>query len=282
MSASFNRIVDFAKLLSRVPPWFTLPLAVAAYFVCHHFAVKPVSTVIVGAESAGDAAAMAIVRAIAIVFQFLVPLSLVMSAAMWSKVFFERRHLKRLADRAADADVLAGLSWEAFEQVAAQGFVSMGFEAQLTAEGADGGYDIVLTSPAGRFLVQAKHWREGSVGVDVVRALYGVVQAEGATGGYVVTSGSFTLAAAEFAAGKPIWLYTGKRLRDLLGTGRGAAPTAKVALARSKLPLPADAVTCPLCEGRMVLREARHGQHTGKRFYGCSQFPACAGLRAVD
>ncbi len=282
MSASFNRIVDFAKLLSRVPPWFTLPLAVAAYFVCHHFAVKPVATVVIGAEAAGDAAAMTIVRALAVVFQFLVPLCLVMSAAMWAKDFIERRRLKRLAERAADADVLAGLSWEALERVAAQGFASMGFEAQLTAEGADGGYDIVLTSPAGRFLVQAKHWREGSVGVDVVRALYGVVQAEGATGGYVVTSGSFTLAAAEFATGKPIWLYTGKRLRDLLAAGKGVARIGNVPSDRLKLPLPADAVTCPLCEGRMVLREARRGQYSGKRFYGCSQFPACSGLRAVD
>ncbi|MBP2159086.1 MULTISPECIES: restriction endonuclease [Asticcacaulis] len=282
MSGSFNKVVDFAKLLSRVPPWFTLPMAVAAYFICHHFAVKPVETLVVGAEAAGDAAAFAIIRALAVVFQFLVTLCLMMSAAMWLKSFIERQRLKRLADRAADSGVLAGLSWEAFEQVVAQGFASLGFEAQLTAEGADGGYDIVLNSTAGRFLVQAKHWREASVGVDVVRALYGVAQAENATGAYIVTSGSFTLAASEFAAGKPIWLYTGKRLRDLLAAGKGAAPAGSVSSERLKLPLPADAVTCPLCDGRMVLREARRGSHSGKRFYGCLQFPACSGLRLVD
>lgn len=281
MSGSFNRIVDFAKLLSRLPPWFTLPMAVAAYLLCHHFALAPVASVVLGAEAAGDAAAFAIVRVLAIVFQFLVPLCLLMSAAMWLKAFIERRRLKRVADRAAE-DGLAGLTWSQFEQVAAQGFASMGFEAQLTAEGADGGYDIILTSAAGRFLVQAKHWRDRSVGVDVVRSLYGVVESEKATGGYVVTSGQFTLAASEFAKGKPIWLYTGKRLRDLLAAGRGRAGAGPLELERLRLPVPADAITCPLCESRMVLREARRGQFSGKRFYGCSEYPACSGLRAVD
>lgn len=197
MSGSFNRVIDFAKMLSRLPPWFTLLAAVAAYFICHHFAVAPLAVRVVGAEAAGDVAAFVIVRGLAVVFQFLVPLCLITSATMWLKSFVERRRLKRLADRAVDEDVLTGLSWEAFERVAAQGFASMGFDVQLTADGADGGYDMVLRSPAGTFLVQAKHWRGRSVGVDVVRALYGAVQAERATGGYVVTSGAFTLAASE-------------------------------------------------------------------------------------
>jgi restriction system protein len=282
MSGSFNRIVDFAKVLSRVPPWFTLPLAGAAYFFLHRLAVTPGTGQVVGAEAAGDAAAFAIARALSVVFQFLVPLCLAMSAALWLKGFLQRRQMKRLADAAADGDDLAGLSWEQFEQVCAQGFASMGFDAQLTAAAADGGYDIVLKSTAGTFLVQAKHWRERSVGVDIVRALYGVVQAEGAAGGYVVTSGLFTHAAAEFAAGKPIWLYTGKRLRELLIAGRSASAPGHLDLDRLKLPMPADAVTCPLCDNRMVLREAKRGQHSGKRFYGCSQFPACSGVRAVD
>ena len=282
MSGSFNGIVDFAKAMSRVPPWFTLPAALAAFIVCHHYAGAPVATAIVGADAAGDAAALAVIRALAIVFQFLVPLCLVMSASMWLKAFVERIRLKRLADRSADENVLAGLSWADFERVAAQGFVSMGFDAQLTADGADGGYDIVLKSSAGTFLVQAKHWKARSVGVDVVRAFYGVVEAEKASGGYVVTSGAFTLAATEFVAGKPIWLYTGKRLRDLLVAGRSAVSAGRMDLDRLKLPLPAEAVTCPLCEGRMILRKAKRGQHQGKRFYGCVQYPACSGLRTVD
>ncbi len=282
MSGSFNRIVDVAKALSRVPPWFTLPIAGGTYFVCHHIAVAPATVVVVGAEAAGDAAAFAIVRALAVVFQFLLPLCLTMSAAMWLNGFLERRRLKQLAARAEGEDGLAGLTWSQFEQVAAQGFASMGFDVQLTAEGADGGYDIVLKSSAGRFLVQAKHWRNRSVGVDVVRALYGVVEAEGASGGYIVTSGQFTLAASEFAAGKPIWLYTGNRLRELLVAGRENVTAGHLELERLKMPTPAEAVTCPLCDNRMVLREAKRGQFSGKRFYGCSQFPACSGLRAVD
>jgi restriction system protein len=275
-------MVDLAKVLSRLPPWITLPAAGFAYFVLHHFSLAPVGVVGSGTRAAEDAAAMAIIRALAVVFQFLVPFCLVMAAAMWLADFLQRRRLKRLADRAADGDGLAGLSWEQFEQVAAQGFAAMGFDAQLTADGADGGFDIVLRREGKVFLVQAKHWRDRSVGVDVVRSLYGVLQAEQADGAYVVTSGAFTRAASEFAAGKPLWLYTGKRLRDLLAAGRGAAEAGHLELERLKLPLPADEVTCPLCQGRMILREARRGQHEGKRFYGCSQYPACSGLRAVD
>ncbi len=39
------------------------------------------------------------------------------------------------------------------------------------------------------------------VGVDVVRELYGVMAAKGATGGFVVTSGRFTEDAKAFAQG---------------------------------------------------------------------------------
>jgi len=282
MSGSFSRMVEVAKVLSRLPPWLTVPGGVVTYVACHHFSLVPVGVVGTGAPAAGDAAAMAIVRALAVVFQFLLPFCFAMASAMWTADFVQRRRLKRMADRAADADVLAGLSWEQFETVAAQGFVSIGFDAQLTGEGADGGFDIVLKREGRVFLVQAKHWRDRSVGVDVVRALYGVLQAEGADGAYVVTSGQFTRAAAEFAAGKPLWLYSGKRLRDLLSEGRGRDAAGHLERDRLKLPPPADAVTCPLCEGRMILREAKRGKFSGKRFYGCAQYPACSGLRAVD
>ena len=63
--------------------------------------------------------------------------------------------------------------------------------------GPDGGVDLTLARGDERFLVQCKQWRVQQVGVAVVRELYGVMAAEHAADGYVVTSGSFTRDAKE-------------------------------------------------------------------------------------
>lgn len=36
--------------------------------------------------------------------------------------------------------------------------------------------------------------------------------------------------------------------------------------------------TCPKCGDLMILREAKKGQNTGKRFWGCTKFPECRGI----
>lgn len=273
-------LVDWIRIFSRIPPVVTLPLAIGSFLVCHHFAavaVVPAS----GPAAAADAAALSIVRVAALVFQYLVPFCLVMSAVLWGVGYVERQRHRRLAQASSSPEVLAGLSWSDFEKVVAQGFSTHGFSAQLTAEGGDGGIDIVLERQGQRYLVQAKHWRARSVGVEVVRALYGVVCADGASGGYVVTSGVFTKAASDFAAGKPIWLVSGQRLRNLLAAGRASVP-GRLVLDRLPNPMSDSDIPCPLCERPMVLREAQQGVHQGKRFFGCSGFPGCSGVRAVD
>lgn len=37
--------------------------------------------------------------------------------------------------------------------------------------------------------------------------------------------------------------------------------------------------SCPRCGGSMVLRTAKRGRSPGRRFYGCSNYPACRGTR---
>lgn len=56
--------------------------------------------------------------------------------------------------------------------------------------------------------------------VSTVRELYGVMAAEGATGGFVVTSQRFTNEAGAFAAWRNIQLMDGNALRQLLSEGR--------------------------------------------------------------
>jgi restriction system protein len=54
------------------------------------------------------------------------------------------------------------------------------------------------------------------VGVDIVRELYGVMAARGATGGFVVTSGRFTDEATSFASGRNVNLVDGPKLHGLI------------------------------------------------------------------
>ena len=40
-----------------------------------------------------------------------------------------------------------------------------------------------------------------------------------------------------------------------------------------------QALVCPLCGGRLVLRTAHSGAYAGRQFYGCSNYPSCRYLR---
>lgn len=71
-------------------------------------------------------------------------------------------------------------------------------------------------------LVQCKQWKAQRVGVTIIRELYGVMAASGAVGGFVVTSGTFTQEAKDFAAGRNIDLIDGTELREIIKRVRPA------------------------------------------------------------
>ena len=75
---------------------------------------------------------------------------------------------------------------------------------------------LALLELLSRILVQCKQWRAMKVGVEIVRELYGVMAARGAAGGFVVTSGTFTDAAKEFAEGRNVVLIDGRILLDMI------------------------------------------------------------------
>ena len=104
------------------------------------------------------------------------------------------------------------------------------------------------------------------------------MQKHGAKGAYIVTSGTFTGSAREFARDLPVWLITGQNLRALIHEGMepGSKP-GKLELTPS--PLADGAKTCPDCHGRMILRTASKGANTGQKFWGCSDYPNCSGTR---
>ena len=90
-----------------------------------------------------------------------------------------------------------------FEELIASIFKNQGFSVSLTPEFKDGGFDVVAVqndeyTGESRYLIECKRYsKDNKVGVGIVRSLYGVVVAEEATKGIIVTTSFFTRGAIE-------------------------------------------------------------------------------------
>lgn len=95
----------------------------------------------------------------------------------------------------------------------------MGFVTEITKASSDGGIDIIAYSNkpmiSGKYIIQCKRY-SGYVGEPIIRDLYGVITAERANKGILITTGSFTKAATQFAENKQIELINGYELSKLL------------------------------------------------------------------
>lgn len=165
------------------------------------------------------------------------------------------------------AENIANLSWLQFEHLIAASYRRKGFSAELTAEGADGGIDIVLRERDNVLLVQCKHWNSYQVGVNVARELFGVMHAKGARKAILATSGRLTAEAERFCKENAIYWLDAKRLPTFIDP-RAMPPQAEIAADRDS--------RCPLCGATMVRRTARQSGH---KFWGCVRYPACRGKR---
>jgi restriction system protein len=179
-----------------------------------------------------------------------------------------------LLDRQRDIGTLRTISWQEFEELVGEAYRRKGYAiTESGGGGADGGIDLILRKGGENLLVQCKHWKMDKVGVKVVRELYGVVTAERATGGVVISSGSFTQEAKDFARGKPLKLLDGSELLRFI------EDVQKTPMPISNRP---NNPFCPLCGAQMVLRTAKRGPNAGGNFWGCSTFPKCRGTKAYS
>ena len=278
------RIQDFVQALGKIPAFYTLPLALVSYLGCHYLATLPI-VVRKGASAndLGNALAMTILKGAAMAGQFLLPIILVMGALAWAIKWNEARKIQNLANSVTDTDTLANLSWQDFEAVVGHGFSNYGFQVQLTQAGADGGVDLVMNKDGNLFLVQCKHYLKRTVSVDVVRALHGSMVHFGADAAYVVTSGRFTRDAEDYVQGKSIWLYNGDKLKALLTKGRDiASDSGRLVLDRTIMTKTPNTPSCPVCGAATALQLAKQGPRSGKRFYGCTNWPDCKGAINAD
>ncbi len=106
-------------------------------------------------------------------------------------------------------------------------FLAYGHQAKRTGSVGDHGVDVVVHSKNGeKCVVQCKRWR-GYVGEPVVRDFYGVMHHEKAERGFIITSGTFSRPAREWAKGKPITLYDGEKFLQLWRRAQHRKPRAR-------------------------------------------------------
>jgi restriction system protein len=274
---------DLVDVVAMLPWWACLAMALGSYLTLHQMAVPPQLSLQPG--QTGGFIYRVMIAGLATAAQFIVPM-LCLIAALIS--FLRRRKRETLVTNVAQsksADALNDMSWAEFETLVGEAFRLQGYQvSECGGPGADGGVDVVLRKGSEKFLVQCKQWKAYKVGVDVVRQLYGVMAAQGAAGGFVMTSGSFTADARAFAEGRNVKLVDGPKLFALIQQARSVANRPSPA-ARAEAAVPqrhpalrvASDPVCPACQSSMVRRTAKKGAKVGSQFWGCSRFPACRG-----
>lgn len=271
---------DIIDLVALAPWWVGVLLALLLYLWLHHIATQPL-TLTATPGKMGDVAVRSMIHALAGYGQYFLPLLCLIGAALSA---WRRRQRIALLSQARNQDTgatgfISSMSWQQFELLIGEAFRHRGYRVQETGGGgADGGVDLVLTRDGEKFLVQCKHWRAYKVGVEVARELYGSMAATGAAGGFLVTSGQFTIEAKRFAEGRNLTLIDGQGLRGLLAQRE---PAQKEAVPPMHVNTPSTPA-CPNCGQSMVRRQAKQGSRAGLAFWGCSTYPNCRGSRAID
>ena len=208
-----------------------------------------------------------LIHVFAALLQYMVPAGLLIGAL--GSFIVQTRAKSLMSSARSNPQAISGMSWRDFERLVGEGFRQRGFVVKRFGDrGPDGGVDLDLTRDGERFLVQCKHWRKDQVGVAIVRELNGVMAAEGAVGGFVVTGSRFTSEAQEFARKTNIKLIDGKALEELIDDPRGQNAE--------------DVPGCPKCGGEMIGRTATRGPSIGKPFWGCRKYPKCTGTARMS
>lgn len=269
---------DLIDIAAHLPWKAGLVLALIAYLGFHYAASLPVVPVATAdlksySQSIGHSVGRQLLITISSIFQYVVPLTFLIGSAV---SFIRSRRQQELHHAVANnptQDTLEEMSWRDFENLAVETFRQQGYRVvERGGSGPDGGVDIELHMGKDKYLVQCKQWKVAKVGVATVRELYGVMTAERAVGGFVVASGQFTEEARSFAEGRSINLLPAHSLLQMIQHNTGHAINSQ--------PVEDASPACPKCGSPMVQRVAQKGSQAGNRFWGCTRFPACRGVRS--
>ncbi|MBD1389265.1 restriction endonuclease [Neiella sp. HB171785] len=194
--------------------------------------------------------------------------------------FIRQRQQLKLLQAQTELDSIRSLSWQRFESLIAAYYRIQGFVViEQLKPGADGGVDLRLSKGRKLHLVQCKQWRSQKVGIQIVREMYGVQTAEQASSMTIVTTGSYTKDAQEFADSVGVTLIDGEALWPMIRHAQAnvqANETEPPPKPEQILSTTRDAKRiCPKCNSTLVKRTAKRGANAGNEFFGCSAFPHC-------
>lgn len=256
------------SVLSRRSPWFLLCLSGGVYAILAiivPFSLRNLHVLAPVSRLSSTAAPL-------LASVLLLPLPMV----IWRDL-----RERRLVRKMMSIDTLRGMRWDELEIVVRRIFEQHGFYAErVGGAGADGGVDIILNKAGRTMLVQCKQWRARQVSVNIVRELAGVVGVHGADGGIVVTCGVFTKEARRFASRSGVVLVDGLELLRMRSATSISIQTSSLSASTSSN-APDSSFCCPFCGAIMVRREVKKGRLTGRKFLGCSNYPACRGTRTI-
>ena len=202
-----------------------------------------------------------------------------------NSVFIRKKRIVLFKSR-KNWETLRALSWRDFKGLVGEAYRRRGYTIIETGGGgADGGVDLVLEKNGETIFVQCKRWKMERIGVAIIRELLGVVYDKKASGGIVITSGTFTQEAIDFSKGNPIKLINGKQLYAMIGRIKADLvplpknkPTALQTPVRDNpAPLP-----CPWSGSATILRTAKKGPTPVNKLYGCSTYPKCKETRPYE
>ncbi len=271
-----SRFDHLLALISKMPWWVGVMFALAAYLLLHSVVTREI-TVASQLGIMGGAMSSAFLISLASWGQYLLPAIFLVGAAVSAYERSRREESPGGAATRAEWGALNAMTWRQFETLVGESFRRKGYSVTKTAGGSDSDFNLVLKQQGQTFLVQCKQWRAIKVGVTTVRELNVVMEAQGANGGFVVTSGLFTDEAQAFARNHHIELLDGKALHELI---KGVTVPDKAGLS-PLIAVTSGAPFCPECQGRMTLRKAKRGKHAGKTYWCCMRYPDCKGRRRV-
>ncbi|MDP2153869.1 MAG: restriction endonuclease [Methylotenera sp.] len=269
-TSPIENLLDIASSIN----WkISLAVAIISYFFFHYFAIQalPVAT---NLHSATNSLPKLIFISFSKFLQYVFPVIFIIGACVSS---FRTKHRIKLLDKQSGIESIRDMSWQDFELLVGEAFRRKGFEVRENGGGgADGGIDLVLTKNGKKSIVQCKRWKTFSIGVPLIRELYGVMTSERANDCIFVSSGNYTAEARLFAEDKPIWLIDGSELLEMVAGVQVQPNIKKPSVCQQPV---ATSLECPLCGSAMVKRTARKGANAGNEFWGCSAYPECRGTR---
>ncbi|WP_026842859.1 restriction endonuclease [Citrifermentans bremense] len=270
---------DLILATSKLPWWGGALLALGSYLVLHVIASRPI-TLVTAPGQMGDMVVKGMVTTLAMFGQYILPFAFGIAALVSGINLIKQKKLYEKVAASTDVAALNEMSWADFERLVAEYYQRNGFQvSRKGGNGPDGGIDLVLRKNNEKHLVQCKQWKAYKVGVQPVREFYGVMAANGAAGGYFVTSGVYTDDAKAFVKGLNIELVDGSKLKKMIDIAQKKTTASMNPIeVRQETTAPA----CPKCGMEMKKRTARQGSNAGTEFWGCSGFPKCNGSRPLE